>query len=110
MEHGLRVGDTTRGKACHVDGCLGQHGGSSGWVNGRITWSEGWVVGQDDSHDRSHVWVDGLGWNYGLQVVKVLHILQILNGLHLDRLHAWQAVGSLNDAEVVTELGLVRGL
>ncbi len=110
LELGLREGGSNRGKACHGDWCLRQHGRSGRWVNGRVTRSESWVVGQDDSHDRSHVRVDALAWSHGLQVVKVLDVLQILNGLHLDRLHACQALSRLQDVEVVAELGLVSRL
>lgn len=110
LEHGLRCRRDARGKARHGDGCLGHHRKSGRRVHGRVTCGKSWVVGQNDSHDWSRVWVDARGWRHGLQVVKVLCVLQILNRLHLDRLHAWQALSGLHNVEVVAELGLVMRL
>lgn len=88
LELGLWEGGRTRGKACHGDGCLGQHAWGSRWVDGWITCSKSWVVGQDDSHDWSHIRAQVGSWSNRLHVRKVLDILQILNGLHLHWLHA----------------------
>lgn len=107
LEHGLGVRGVRGGEARQVDRRLGQQAGASRREDGGVTWGESWVVGQDDGHDGSHVRVHVLGRRHRLQVVEVLYQL---NGLHLDGLHARQVWWRLDDAEVVTELGLVGRL
>lgn len=105
LELRLKEGGRSRDKARQCDGSLGQHGGTGLWVQRWVTCSESGVVGQNEGHDGSYIRVDALSWSHGLHCVKVL---QVLNGLQLDRLHALYVLSGWCWGEVVVKLWLGR--